>query len=106
MQDGEETVPTRLQDRTDAECYKDYKDEYGAEVGRAMVHYGEKLKEKVSKWPDSKDKEKRLVFSEKVKDKFPSLTWYIMQKPAEVRPINDHTTGEIRHYFVLTNNNC
>ena len=32
LQDGTETVPTRLQDRTDAECYNDFKDEYEGEV--------------------------------------------------------------------------
>ena len=93
-------MPTRLQDRTDVECYQDYKDEYGAEVGRAMVQYGERLKLKVSKWPESEDRLKRLAFAEKVKGKFPSLSWYITQKPAEVRPMNDHTTGKIYHHFV------
>ena len=42
-QDGAETVLTRLQDRIDAECYKDFKDEYDAEVGRQMVQYRERL---------------------------------------------------------------
>ena len=87
-------MPTRLQDMTDAECYRDFKDEYQAEVGRVMELHGDKLKDKVSRWPESEDKQRRLVFAEEVKTKFPSLSWYIVQKPAEVRPMNDHTTGD------------
>ena len=94
MQDGAETVPTRLQDMTDGECYHDYKDEYEAEVGRVMELHGEKLQDKVRQWPYSEDKQRRLAFAEEVKTKFPSLSWYILQKPAEVRPMHDHTTGD------------
>ena len=97
LQDGIETVPTRLQDRTDAECYTDFKDEYEGEVGRMMVKYGEQLTEKASQRPDTKDKKRRLAFAERIKSKFPSLSWYILQKPAEVCPMNDHSTGEIYH---------
>ena len=59
-----------------------------------MVQYGERLTQKVSKWPDSEDKQRRLAFAQKVTARFPSLSWYILQKPAEVRPMHDHSTGE------------
>ena len=59
-----------------------------------MVQYGERLTQKVSKWPDSEDKQRRLAFAQKVTARFPSLTWYILQKPEEVRPMHDHSTGE------------
>ena len=101
VQDGAETVPTRLQDRTDAECYRDYKDEYEAEVGRLMLQHGESLKEKVSRWPDSEDKRRRFDFAERVPTKFPSLSWYILQKPDEVRPMHNHSTGDKCHDSVI-----
>ena len=82
-QDGAETVPTRLQDRTDAECYKDFKDEYEAEVGRQMVQYGERLTQKVSKCPDSEDKQRRLPFAQKVTARFPSLSYRSQRRSAQ-----------------------
>ena len=62
-----------------------------------MVQHGERLKEKVNRWPDSEDKRRRLTFAERVKTKFPSLSWYIRQKPAEVQPMHNHSTGDRYH---------
>ena len=93
-------MPTRLQDMTDLECYQDFKDEYEAEVGRVMELHGEKLRDKVSRWPNSEDRQRRLAFALEVKSKFPSLSWYILQKPAEVRPMHDHSTGDSYLHFV------
>jgi hypothetical protein len=69
------------------------RDEYKAEISRVMEVHGESLKAKVSQWPDSEDKRRRLAFAEEAKALFPSLSWYILQKPAEVRPMHDHSTG-------------
>ena len=64
-----------------------------------MEEYGESLKLKVSSWPDSQDKRCRLEFVEEVKTRFPSLSWYLLQKPAEVIPLHDHTTGNSHNSF-------
>ena len=60
-----------------------------------MGEYWEQLKTKINKWPDSLEKQKRLAYVDKLTDRFPCLSWYVRQKPAEVRPMSDHTTGEV-----------
>ena len=94
VQDGVETVPRRLQDKTDGECYEDFKDECGEEIKRQMEAHSEILKEKVARWPESPDKARRLVWAEESKTRFPGLSWYRLQKPAEVVPMHNHTTGD------------
>ena len=95
VQDSVETVPTRLQDRTDGKCYEDFQDECGEQVKREMALLSEKLKVKVAKWPDSADKARRLVWAEETKNRFPGLSWYLLQKPPEVVQMHNHTTGVI-----------
>ena len=97
--DGSEAVPICLQDMTDAECYEDFKEECKDVIKLAMEEYGDSLKLKVSSWPDSQDKRRRLEFAEEVKTRFPSLSWYLLQKPAEVIPLHDHTTGNSHNSF-------
>ena len=94
VQDSVETVPTRLQDRTDGECYEDFKDECGELVKREMALLSEELKVKVANWPESEDKARRLVWAEETKSRFPGLSWYLLQKPPEVVPMHNHTTGK------------
>ena len=42
---------------------------------------------------ESTDKKRRVVYAQTLSDKFPSLTWYISQRPPETKPLFDHTTG-------------
>ena len=95
VKDSVETVPTRLQDRTDGECYQDFKDECREEVKKEMAILSDKLKKKVANWPESPDKARRLIWADEIKSRFPGMSWYLLQKPAEVVPMHNHTTGEI-----------
>ena len=58
-----------------------------------MKIYSDDLMKKVANWPASLDKQRRLEFAEESQTRFPSQSWYLYQKPEEVIPMHDHTTG-------------
>ena len=91
--DDGETVPTRYQDKTDSECYENFKEECREKVRIEMSRVSQELKEKLTKRQDSMDKRRRLEYADSLPDKFPSLDWYIAQRPPETKPLCDHTTG-------------
>ena len=93
IQDDTESVPSRLQDLTNSECYEDFKIMYGQKIENVMKKHSEDLLKKVANWPDSPDKQGRLEFAEKTRTRFPSQSWYLLQKLEEVIPMYDHTTG-------------
>ena len=56
--------------------------------------HGNRMLEQVSKQPDSSEEAYRIVLArEKIPNKFPSYSWFLEQKPPEVRLCNDHATG-------------
>ena len=59
-----ETVPTRYQDKTDRECYENFKEECQDLVKIEMAKSGQKLIEKLTGRADSADKQKRLEYAQ------------------------------------------
>ena len=94
VQDGAETVPTRYQTTTNDEAYESFRESQSAEVGRIMAKHSLSLVEMYSKRKESPDKDYRLKHpSQVLPSKFPSQSWYIEQRPPEVKLLHDHTTG-------------
>ena len=93
VKDGEETVPTRYQTTTDDEAYLGFKETCADEVSHIMLEYSKEQKEKYGKRQDSADNEYRLKYAESLPEKFPSKSWFIEQRPPEVKMIHDHSTG-------------
>ena len=58
-----------------------------------MVKVAEEIVRKVTSRKDSIDKQRRLEYAHSLPEKFPSLSWYIRQRPPETKPLCDHTTG-------------
>ena len=58
-----------------------------------MMEYSKEQKEKYGKRQDSADKEYRLKYAESLPNKFPSKSWFIEQRPLEVKMMHDHSTG-------------
>ena len=93
VKDGEETVPTRYQTTTDDEAYLGFKETCADEVSSIMLEYSKEQKAKYENRQDSADKEYRLKYAESLPGKFPSKSWFIEQRPPEVKMIHDHSTG-------------
>ena len=93
VEDCGETIPKRYQDRTDSECYEQFKDSCAGKVRREMMKASEEIISKVTGRKDSADKERRLEYARSLPEKFPGLSWFIKQRPPETKPLCDHTTG-------------
>jgi hypothetical protein len=94
VKDGEETVPTKYQTMTNDECYQSFKESCTQEIGFIMKEHARQIVQTHSKRPDSTDKQWRLKYAtEELPRKFPSLSWFVDQRPAEVKMMHDHTTG-------------
>ena len=99
LKEGEqasETVPTRWQHMTAEEQYASFKEDCGEKVRVEMGKKAATESEKVSRRPESEDKTRRLERLEKIPGYFPGRKWYSAQKPEEVKPLVDHTTGLCR----------
>ena len=91
--DDDDTIPTRYQTMTDDEAYLGFKEICAAKVSDIMMEYSKEQKEKYGKRQDSADKEYRLKYAESLPNKFPSKSWFIEQRPLEVKMMHDHSTG-------------
>ena len=79
---------------TNEEAYESFKEDCREPVRALMVEHGKKMLEKVLKRPESDDKEYRIQLArDRIPDRFPSLSWFLDQKPPEVKACNDHATG-------------
>ena len=88
-----ETVPTRYQDRTNSEMYESFKEDYKGKVKVEMCKKANDMKIQLSKRKDTEDKQRRLDYANSLPEVFPSLNWYIAQRPRETKALTDHTTG-------------
>ena len=93
VEENGETQPTRYQDKTDKECYLDFKEECEGKVKIEMKKVAAKMKEKLALRPDTPDRKRRVDYAESLSDKFPGQAWYIEQRPKETKPLCNHTTG-------------
>ena len=75
IEEGNETLPTRYQDKTDKECYENFKDECEEKVKTEMNKVAQEMILKLSRRPDTTDKQRRLEYAQSVPDKFPSQDW-------------------------------
>ena len=90
---AEETVPTRWQHLSAAEQYANFKEEYKDRVKEEMEKKAQQEMVKLVRRPDSTDKARRIERLTAVPELFPGKKWYEEQKPSEVKPLVDHTTG-------------
>ena len=81
------------QDKTDKECYLDFKEECEGKVTIEMQKVAAEMIGKLNQRPDTADRKRRLEYAESLSDKFPSLDWYLEQRPKETKPLCNHTTG-------------
>ena len=115
-----ETVPTRYQDKTDKEFYENFKEECKEKVKVEMTKASQDLMRKLAGRPDSTDKQRRLAYADQLTERFacslstqlhqavcmqpaniycnfvfrfPSLDWYVDQRPPQTKALCDHTTG-------------
>ena len=95
-EETEEIVPTRWQHLSQREQYANFKDECSSDISEVMKKHGEESISKLESRPDSEDKQRRLELYRNMHEKFPSESWYLDQKPPEVKPLCDHTTGLCR----------
>ena len=114
VKDGDETLPDRLfltllaptgalviffdifrwQTMTNEEAYESFKENCREPVRALIEEHGKNMLEKVSKRPDSVDKDYRIALAwDWIPDRFPSLSWFLEQRPPEVKACNDHATG-------------
>ena len=93
VEENGETLPTRYQDKTDKECYLDFKEECEGKVKIEMKKVAAKMKEKLALRPDTPDRKRRVDYAESLSDKFPGQAWYIKQRPKETKLLCNHTTG-------------
>ena len=99
LKEGEqavETTPTRWQHLTSEEQYANFKEDCGDKVRLEMERKAARDLEKLRWRPDSEDKDKRLERIETLSECFPGPKWYAEQKPEEIKPLVDHTTGLCR----------
>ena len=93
VEENGETLPTRYQDKTDKECYLDFKEECEGKVRIEMMKVSAEMIENLNLRPDTPDRKRRLEYAESLSEKFPSLDWYLEQRPKETKPLCNHTTG-------------
>ena len=91
-----ETIPTRWQHMTAEEQYASFKEDCEGKVRVEMEKKAATEIERVSTRPESDDKTRRLERLENLCGLFPGKKWYSDQKPEEVKPLVDHTTGLCR----------
>ena len=93
IKDGDELIPAIYKTMTDDEAYEMFKDIYSEEVKQAMVDHCNEDRANLNQRKDSAMKQKRLEQLDKKECRFPSLSWFIQQKPKETKFMSDHCTG-------------
>ena len=102
LKDGEETVATRYQLTTNEEAFHCFKDQCSEKVEQIMTKEAKHQEDTLVKRKDSADKENRLKYVRTLlPKKFPGQSWFIEQRPPEVKLMNDHTTGVCKVFALL-----
>ena len=82
---------------TNQESYDSFKESCSDKVGELMSAHAQEKRAMYEKRKESADKEYRLRYTEeKLPFIFPGLSWWLQQRPPEVVPMDDHTTGLCR----------
>ena len=93
VSDEKETIPTRYQSLTDKEQYSQFKEDCSEQIAEILRLYALENIEILHKRRESADREKRLAYFATLHRQFPSYDWYHDRKPAEIKPLHDHTTA-------------
>ena len=102
VKDGEETVPTRYQTTTNEEAYISFKESASNDIGSIMSKHAEEQIKIFEKRVESRDKQYRLQYARDIlPKKFPGCTWFIEQRPPEIKMMCNHTTGLCKVIVVL-----
>ena len=89
---------------TNEEAYQSFKENCTEQVRALMEEHSKNILEKVLKRPESADKEYRIQLArDRMPDRFPGVSWFLEQRPPEVKACNDHATGlcKVRLEFKL-----
>ena len=71
-----------------------FKENYIMEVGEIRWIHNEEMVEIYKKRKDSPDKNYRINYACNIlPKKFPSFSWWLEQRPCEVKTMHDHATG-------------
>ena len=82
---------------TNQESYASFKESCSDKVGELMSAHAQEKRAMYEKRKESADKEYRLRYTEeKLPFFFPGSSWWLQQRPPEVVPMDDHTTGLCR----------
>ena len=94
IKDGDETLPIRYQTMTDKESYDSFKEYCSDDIKKVMESYARERYNTYSQRPKNADRDHRIAYTENtLPNKFPALSWWVQQRPAEVQLMHDHTTG-------------
>ena len=79
-----------------------FKDQCSEKVEQIMTKEAKHQEDTLVKRKDSADKENRLKYVRTLlPKKFPGQSWFIEQRPPEVKLMNDHTTGVCKVFALL-----
>ena len=79
---------------TNQESYDSFKESCSDKVDEVMRADALERRAVYEKRKESADKEYRLQYTEeKLAFIFPGISWWLQQRPPEVVPMDDHTTG-------------
>ena len=94
VKDDKEDRPTRYQTMTNQETYESFRENCSVEVGEIMLRHSEEMVKIYKKRKDSPHKNYRKDYACNIlPNKFPSFSWWLEQRPCEVKTMHDHTTG-------------
>ena len=96
IKDGNEHIPAIYQTVTDKEAYALFEDMYKEEVRKALIRDCDTMRETLRRRSDSQLKQQKLIQLQKKENRFPSLIWFLKQKPKETKVRSDHCTGLCR----------
>ena len=97
VRDGQDTVPIRYQMTTNEEAYQAFKEQHEEKVEVIMSREAKAQEETLVKRKESENKEYRLQYVRNIlPKKFPCQSWFVEQRPSEVKFMNDHTTGQCK----------
>ena len=97
IKDGGETIPAIYQTLTDKEAFATFEDIYKQEVTEAIKAEFKIMREKLNNYSDTKLKQRKLEFILKKEERFPSMAWFMHQRPKETKTRSDHCTGLCRN---------
>ena len=90
---NKEILPVRYQTLTDKEQYELFKGDCAEPIGEVMKKFSEQSILMVNNWKDNEAKRSRVKYYENLPEKFPKIDYFLDKKPAEIKPLHDHTTA-------------